>query len=173
MKHIIMLSGLLVLLFTACAPSLVTPTVPEAIRVPTGQQPFLKVFASGVQIYSCQADASGNFVWTLKAPEASLFEGQTLVGSHYGGPTWESKDGSKVVGEVASRTDSTDPTAIPWLLLRAKSTAGNGILSQTSYIHRLATSGGRAPQGGCDKNKADSETRVSYSADYYFYKAVQ
>ena len=171
MKHTKLLLGLLALLFAACAPSLIAPTVPEAIRVPSGQQPFLKVFASGVQIYSCKADASGNFAWTLKAPEANLFDAQTLVGSHYAGPTWESKDGSKVVGEVQSRTDSTDPTTIPWLLLRAKSTAGTGVLSQTSFIHRLATSGGRAPQGGCDRSKAESETRVGYSADYYFYKA--
>lgn len=150
-----------------------TPVVPDAIRVPSGQRPFLKVLGKGVQIYTCKADAAGAFAWALKAPEATLLNGAgTPVGTHYAGPTWEAKDGSKGVGEVQARADSPNPTAIPWLLLRAKSTSGSGTLGRTTFIHRLDTVGGQAPAGGCDASKADSETRVDYSATYYFYAAA-
>jgi len=42
----------------------------------------------------------------------------------YAGPTWESNDGSKAVGEVKAKVNGPDPNAIPWLLLSAKSTSG-------------------------------------------------
>lgn len=173
MKQANFLIGSVILLFAACAPTLTVPTVPQSIQVPSAQQPFLKVSATGVQIYSCKADNSGNFAWTLKAPEAFLFDHSgKQIGTHYAGPTWDSAN-SKVIAEVQARAESPDAGAIPWLLLKAKSTEGTGIFSQTSFIHRLATSGGRAPQGGCDKDKADRETRIGYTADYYFYKVAQ
>lgn len=48
------------------------------------------------------------------------------IGKHYAGPTWEGKDGSKVVGEVNARDNGPDPNAIPWPLLSAKSKSGTG-----------------------------------------------
>lgn len=33
----------------------------------------------------------------------------------------------------------------------------------------LNTAGGEAPATGCDATTVDTETRVPYSADYYFY----
>ena len=47
-------------------------------------------------------------------PEESGENG--VVGIHYGGPTWESLSGSKVVGAVIDRA-TPDASAIPWLLL--------------------------------------------------------
>ena len=44
------------------------PDVPDAIAVPSGLEPVLFVRASGSQTYGCQADAAGNYSWTLKAP---------------------------------------------------------------------------------------------------------
>lgn len=151
-----------------------TYDLPEKLKVPSGNALILKTPAKGVQIYVCQpkANDSSQFEWTLKAPEATLLnETGALIGKHYGGPTWEHQDGSKVVGEVKERLDSPDASAIPWLLLSAKSHEGNGLFSKVTYLHRLNTKGGKAPNGGCDISKQNSTVRVDYTADYYYYAA--
>jgi hypothetical protein len=142
--------------------------------VPSGNALILKTPAKGAQIYVCQPKANDNskFEWTLKAPEANLSnEAGALMGKHYGGPTWEYQDGSKVVGEIKERLDSPDSSAIPWLLLSAKSHEGNGIFSKVTYIQRLNTKGGKAPNTGCDASKQNSTIRVDYTTDYYYYAA--
>jgi hypothetical protein len=146
--------------------------IPENLRVPDGQPRLLRAAARGVQIYTCRAKAAepAAFEWTLKAPEAELFDGAGAnMGRHYAGPTWESADGSKVVGEVVQR--SAVPGTIPWLLLRAKDAEGTGALSGVKYIQRVDTAGGVAPASGCDADHAGAESRVEYSANYDFYGA--
>ena len=62
---------------------------------------------------------AGGFGWGFVAPRANLYgDNGKLLMTHFGGPTWQAKDGSKV---VAQRVDgvTVDPTAIPWLLLSA------------------------------------------------------
>jgi hypothetical protein len=150
------------------------PDVPEALKVPGNQVLFLETQAAGVQIYECRAskDDPTRFEWIFKAPEAQLFDDAgKKIGRHYAGPTWESNDGSKVVGEVRAQDKGPDPTAIPWLLLNAKSTSGSGTFSQTQSIQRLYTSGGKAPSEGCNQAKVGQEARVQYKAKYYFYTA--
>lgn len=156
----------------AAAPPATPPQVPEALRVPADQMLSQELQATGVQIYACNAskDDPGRFEWTLRAPEAELRDrAGHPVGRHYAGPTWEAADGSKVVGEVQARDGGPDPGAIPWLLLRATSTAGRGIFSQTRSIQRIHTSGGKAPGGGCSETQLGHEARVPYRADYLFY----
>jgi hypothetical protein len=106
----------------------------------------------------------------FRSPEAELFDmsGRT-IGKHYGGPTWEANDGSKVVAEVKGRDDGPDPNAIPWLLLAAKSNSGAGAFSRIQAIQRVNTIGGKAPAGGCDQAQAGKIARVPYKAIYYFY----
>lgn len=150
------------------------PAAPDALKVPETQVLALETQATGVQIYECKAskDDSTKFEWVFKAPEAELFDGAgKRIGKHYAGPSWEANDGSKVVGEVRARDNGPDPGAIPWLLLSAKSTSGNGVLSQTQSIQRLQTTGGKAPAEGCSQAQAGNETRVPYKAKYYFYIA--
>lgn len=152
-----------------------SPNVPDKLRVAPGSTLLLKTPAKGVQIYVCQPKAgnASQFEWTLKAPEADLLnEKSALIGKHYGGPTWEHKDGSKVVGEVKERSDSPVANAIPWLLLTAKANEGNGIFGKVMYIQRVNTSGGKAPASGCDRSKQNAQTRVGYTADYYYYGAA-
>src|SRR5512143_2601550 len=115
------------------------PEVPEALKVPATQVLSLETQAAGVQIYECKAskDDPTRFEWVFKAPEAELFDSTgKKIGRHYAGPTWESNDGSKVVGEVRAKDNGPDPNAIPWLLLSAKSNSGSGIFSQTQSIQR-------------------------------------
>ena len=166
----------LVALLAGCATSNVgtIPRVPETLKVPVTQVLSLETQATGVQIYECKAskDDPMRFEWVFKAPEAELFDSTgKKIGKHYAGPTWESNDGTKVVGEVRARDNGPDSNAIPWLLLSAKSTSGNGVFSQTQSIQRVHTVGGKAPAEGCNQAQMGKETRVNYKATYYFYMA--
>jgi hypothetical protein len=167
---------LTVAVITSCAVSKIdgTSDLPEPLRVPASQTLIQEVNATGVQIYECTAGNQDlkRFTWKFKAPEALLRDRAGIdFGRHYAGPTWEANDGSKVVGEVKARDDGPDANAIPWLLLSATSTSGQGVLSRTESIQRLHTSGGQAPTGGCDQGALGEEVRVPYKADYYFYAA--
>jgi hypothetical protein len=151
-----------------------TDEIPEGLRPPAGQVLALAARATGVQIYECKAakENPAQFSWTLKAPEADLTDlSGKPVGKHYTGPTWEAGDGSKVIGELVAKRDAPVATAIPWLLLRAKSTSGNGIFSAIASIQRLQTVGGTPPADGCNSSQSGKESRVPYSAVYRFYKA--
>ncbi len=163
-------------ILAGCAASNVgtNPLVPENLKVPAGQTLSLVSPATGVQIYECSAIKADpqRFEWLFKAPEAELFDlSGKKIGKHYAGPTWESNDGSKVAGEVKARDDGPAATAIPWLLLAAKSTSGNGAFSRIQGIQRLYTVGGKAPAGGCSKAQLGKEARIPYKATYYFYLA--
>jgi hypothetical protein len=148
--------------------------VPETLRVPDNQVVSLAWHGAGVQIYECQAsrDDPTGFAWIFKAPDADLSDrAGKVVGRHTAGPTWEANDGSKVIGEIVARDSGPDAGAIPWLLLRATSTAGRGVFSKTQSIQRLHTVGGKAPATACDATQVGKRARVPYAADYYFYVA--
>ena len=164
----------LVALLAGCATSKVgtVPVVPDGLKVSATQTLSLETYATGVQVYDCKAtkDDPTRFEWAFRAPEAELFDASgKKIGKHYAGPTWESNDGSKVVGEVKARDDGPDVNAIPWLLLSAKSTSGDGVLARTASIQRVQTVGGKAPVDGCSQEQAGKEARVAYKATYYFY----
>ena len=145
--------------------------VPESLRAPSDQVLAFELQATGVQIYECRArkEDPAQFEWIFKAPEADLFDASgLLVGKHYGGPTWESADGSKVVGEVKAKDTSLSSGSIPWLLLGAKTTAGKGLFSPVKSIQRLNTVGGAAP-ASAGQAQAGQEARVPYTAIYAFF----
>ena len=156
----------------ATSPSLTLPAVPDNLRAPAGQRITLEAQATGVQIYECNVSKSdpARFEWIFKSPQAVLYDGAGKeIGKHYAGPTWELNDGSKAVGEAIARDDGPDPNAIPWLLLKAKSASGDGVLGKTQSVQRLRTVGGKAPAPGCTREQAGSEARMPYKATYYFY----
>jgi hypothetical protein len=161
---------------TGCEPDssgkLSAPLVSDTLKVPPTDKLAFAATAKGVQIYECRAnkDNPNRYEWVLKVPEADLFDarGKKIV-HHYGGPTWESSDGSKVIGEVKASEPSTDANAIPWLLLSAKTHEGRGIFSRVNSIQRLETRGGKAPSGGCDQSAMGKQLQVPYTAAYYFY----
>jgi hypothetical protein len=146
------------------------PDVPDSIQAPAGEEVLLYTHGTGSQIYLCQAAADGKFSWTLKEPEAELHDRKDkIIGQHSAGPTWKLKDGSVVTGKAAAKVDSLDPDSIPWLLVKVVSHGGKGMLDTVTTIQRVHTHGGTAPADGCDASHRDTETKVSYSADYYFY----
>jgi len=142
------------------------PDVPASLQTPEGNKVCFHTYAVGVQIYAWNGSS-----WVFQAPEAVLFadaghHGEVAI--HYAGPTWESDSGSTVVGaKVAGVT--VDPTAIPWLLLRAVSNDGSGVFADVTFIQRVNTSGGLAPASA--GTSTGEIARVPYSAEYYFYRA--
>jgi len=148
--------------------------VPENLRAPADEQLVLHAHAKGFQMYVCQAATDDKFSWALKAPDAKLFDahGKT-IGQHYAGPAWKHNDGSEVTGKVVARHDAPEAGSIPWLLLAAAGHSGSGLLSEVTSIQRLHTQGGQAPAAGCEESKKGTETKMPYSADYYFYAAAK
>jgi uncharacterized protein DUF3455 len=149
------------------------PVVPGEIQVPVGNKVFLVGHAVGVQIYACNPTASG-FAWGFVAPRANLYNDHgKLIITHFAGPTWQAKDGSRVVGRAETMV-TVDPTAIPWVRLAAASTAAGpdgDRLVATTYIQRIATTGGLAPPAAdCNPTTAGTVAEVPYTADYYFWK---
>jgi Protein of unknown function (DUF3455) len=142
---------------------------PPQLNPPAGEQLLLQVHAKGDQVYACKEDVT-SYAWTLKAPDAQLFDKDDKpFGKHFGGPSWEANDGSRVVGKAAANVPSPDADSIPWLLVSVVKHEGNGVLSRVTSIQRLNTKGGKAPAAGCDSKHAGAEVRVAYSADYLFY----
>jgi hypothetical protein len=126
----------------------------------------LQARGEGVQIYTCAND--NGWAWKLKAPDATLFdEQQHAIGKHFAGPTWRLDDGSEVQGKLLETRPQ--PGTIPWLILSAKSTGGEGRLSRVGAVRRTDTQGGLAPVTGCDAQHAGAEVRVPYSATYTFF----
>jgi hypothetical protein len=146
-----------------------SPDVPGRLVPPAGNKVFLVAHATGVQIYQCD---TATHAWTLVGPRANLYaDNGNLIGTHFAGPTWQARDGSYV---TARRVDgvNVDPTAVDWLLLEkvTSSAPQGGRLAETTYVQRIATTGGRAPSAAeCDLPGETAES--SYTADYYFWKA--
>src|SRR5215472_17446390 len=113
-----------------------TPTIdqlPAAIK-PTGMSVYLETAATGAQVYTCSKNASGAWAWTLKGPDAELFDMQKKpVGKHYAGPTWEG-GGGKVVAAAKASAPAPGGNAVPWLLLDVKSHEGTGEISQAKAV---------------------------------------
>jgi hypothetical protein len=146
---------------------------PSSLLPPRGNLPYLIGHGRGVQIYRCATTANG-FAWTFVAPRAVLTDnrGRVII-QHFGGPTWQANDGSKVVGSVVSSV-AVSPTAVPWLLLSATSTpapGGGGLLAPTTFVQRLLTVGGVAPGAStCTTANTGATAEVPYTAEYVFWK---
>ena len=140
-----------------------------SINVDDTEKLALHVYAKGVQIYKWNATT---FAWDFDAPRASLYAEQNFfgeVGSHYRGPTWESKSGSFVKAKRVLGTGCTpDPSAIEWLLLVNTENSGPGIFDRITHIQRVNTTGGLRPTM---PGSYDGEIKeVPYTAEYYFYR---
>ncbi|MGY6277896.1 DUF3455 domain-containing protein [Methylomonas sp. MgM2] len=170
------------------------PPVPTDIQVPAGNRPFLQGHAIGTQNYICLPDGT-DFKFVLFTPQATLFDedGEQII-THFFSPNpdskeagtiraaWQYRDSSTVWGAVvpppSSDPNFVDPDAIPWLLVERKGSAdgptGGHKLTGTTFIQRVNTSGGLAPETGCE-SEADvgAKAFVPYTADYIFYKKAR
>jgi hypothetical protein len=147
-----------------------TTAIPAQIKAPGGYTPALITHAIGDQIYQCTLNKE-KYTWVLQAPDARLLDDKgQIVGNHYSGPIWEYKEGSRIVGQVINKLDVNPDSSISWLLVKVIAHKGKGLFSDINYINRINTIGGLPPSTGCNENHLGSEKRVSYSADYVFYK---
>lgn len=172
MKIIVPLAALAALL-VGCAGSqpVATVAVPEPLKPPAGEVLALVVPAKGVQIYECRAakDKPGVFEWAFVGPEAELFDTRgSKIGKHYGGPSWEAADGSKLTGALKGRADAPRSGDIPWLLIGTTASGPQGSFSKVSFIQRVNTVGGVAPTVACGQANSGATARIPYTADYYF-----
>jgi len=147
--------------------------VPAELAPPADQRLAFVLRGDGDQIYDCLL-VGGAYVWTFRAPEAVLLdEGNTVVGTHYVGPTWQAEDGSFVRAARVAGAPAPIAGAVPWLLLSANAHGGpEGRMTSVTSIQRLTTSGGVAPAAEeCNAATVKTEARVPYTADYFFYRA--
>lgn len=150
----------------AVAPGTVEPGVCEDIHAPEGSTLAFHAYARGFQVYSWTGTK-----WQFTGPSATLYAdagGNGVVGSHYGGPTWELNSGALVVAEK-NRSCDVDPADIPWLVLNVKRNEGPGVLQGVTHILRVNTAGGQAPAAGGDY--VGEIRNVPYTAEYFFYRA--
>ena len=171
------------------------PPVPPELKVDAGNHAFLVGHAFGTQNYVCAPSATG-VAYVLFTPEATLFndDGDQLI-THFFSPNLDQDPGDpnidpKVVADgairatwVHSRDGSTVwakakasvlvPGAISLVLLDVvgtqKGLTGGDILTKTTQIQRLNTTGG-VPTQGCDSPLDVGHTAFAdYTADYFFY----
>ena len=157
-------------------PSTAVVGVPDKLKPGASESLTIATLAKGVQIYECRASTAppGSYEWTLVAPEAQLFDtGGNRIGRHFGGPSWQSNDGSTIVGSVKERADAPAADAIPWLLLSAKSVGTEGSFSKVTSVLRVNTVGGIAPRSGCSQATAGASARMDYTANYYFFDKAE
>ena len=149
------------------------PEVPQEIVVDSSTNVVhFHGFGVGFQIYTWNGTD-----WGRAVPQATLFDGDGVVATHFGvvtpqftAPAWQSNSGSRVVGNLPPTAVTVDTNAIPWLRLEALSTEGPGIFANISFIQRVNTTGGKAPfTPGAFVGQV---ARVPYTADYFFYRAT-
>ena len=161
---------------TACSSTLIAPETPAAISVPAGNQLVMIAVGSGDLTYECRVKANSTvaYEWVFAGPNAVLSDKNGMIlGKYYGGPTWESNDGSKVTGKQIAIAPAS-ATAIPLQLVKANAVPNApamGAMTDISYIQRLNTMGGIAPTDSCSIDNLGAKKLVKYQADYFFYKA--
>lgn len=144
--------------------------VQAALQPPAGYTVAFTAKATGVQIYTSTAEAGAAPKWTFEAPLAEL-AGSAGVIHHYGGPSWEAADGSKITRDTATPVITVSATRasgdIPWLLVKVVADPAAGVLSKVGYVQRISTQGGVAPS--VPPVRAGTKVGVPYTATYVFY----
>lgn len=148
--------------------------LPAAVQVPAGNKVAMETVGVGEITYECRAKANttGEFEWVFVGPDAKLMDRSgKMVGKYFGPPaTWESTDGSKVTA-VQVAVAPAAAGSIPLQLVKANPAMGNGAMTGTTYIQRVATQGGVAPAMPCTATSVGTKQIVKYQADYIIYKA--
>lgn len=166
------------LMLGACGsmmPSYSQDSLPDTIKVPSGNKVALETVGVGDITYECRdkANAPGQTEWVFVGPNAVLNDrGGKQVGKYYGPPaTWESQDGSKLTATQLAVAPS-GPGNLPYQLVKANPATGMGAMTGVTYIQRVALRGGVAPASECSPATKGKKETVKYQADYIFWKAA-
>jgi hypothetical protein len=168
--------------------------VPGDLQPPAGNVAYAKGYAVGTQNYICLPSASG-LAWKLQGPQATVFlkvrwfntDVLQQIITHFLSPnpketgtparaTWQSSIDTSATWakKIAESTDAAyvAPGAIPWFLLQAvggqAGPTGGTLLSRTTYIQRVNTTGGTVQTAAC-MVEGDLQF-VPYTAEYVFYQ---
>jgi hypothetical protein len=166
---------------------IVVPPVSTDLQVPATEEPFLLGRGVGTQNYVCQSGASlGRVAWTLFTPQATLFSDDAeQLTTHFFSlnpeepgivrVTWEDSRDTSTIWARLLKAETVNPDAIAWLKLevvgKRVGPTGGATLFGTTFVQRLNTQGGLAPETGCD-NPQDIGRKafIPYTADYFFYR---
>ena len=124
-----------------------------------------------VQIYRCDATTSA---WTPVAPRADLYDDRgRLIGTHFARPTWQARDGSYVtaaLGRGQRRPERHRLAAARDAHARRRCRRGP---TGRHHVHpaRRHRRGAAPAKAECDV--PDEIAEVAYTADYYFWKAIE
>jgi hypothetical protein len=142
------------------------------LRASSDEEPALLLSGAGTHVYTCRAMGTDpeTYAWAFVAPDATLREGTRSVARHASLNQWESTVDASSVGGSIRAAQAAGGDNLPWLLMRATPAGDAGLFAGVTSIQRVNTQGGVAPAGGCDANHQGEESRVAFSADYYFYK---
>lgn len=147
--------------------------LPAAVQAPAGHRVAMETVGVGDITYECRAKAgmAGQYEWVFVGPDARLMDrAGRMTGKYYGPPaTWESMDGSKLTGTQVAVAPAA-AGSIPLQLVKANPAMGAGMMTGVTYIQRVATQGGVAPNMACGAGNAGARQVVKYQADYVFYK---
>ena len=164
----------------ASAPDMMKPmfdqsALPAPVQVPAGHKVAWETVGVGQITYECRAKAGASdaFEWVFVGPDAKLMDRSgKQVGKYYGPPaTWEGMDGVKLTATQVAVAPAA-PGSIPLQLVKANPAMGNGMVSGTTYIQRVATMGGVAPAAACGAANMGAKQIVKYQADYIFWRAM-
>ena len=152
--------------------------LPEGLALPGSVVLKLRDHAIGAQVYACVGSggtgSATTYAWTPGAPDATLYDASFAPVGTYGmaasGPSWTSNDGSVLVAKEIMTAPAPQPDALPWVMLKEFAASGSGVFTDVAIVLRLNTAGGQPPASGCDATTAQTQARVPFSADYYFYK---
>jgi hypothetical protein len=160
--------------------------VPAVLQPPAGNEEYLTAAATGTQNYLCMPSG-----WMFTGPQATLFfkmaHMRRQAATHFLSPnpdeegrppraTWQDSFDTSAVWAAAVATSSAyaEPGAIPWLLLKvvgkSKGPIGGSAMAETTYIQRVKTTGGVAPEGSCT---VGARAFVPYTAEYVFFREAR
>jgi hypothetical protein len=144
----------------------------SSITASADEEAVLMLRAEGTHVFECKPlpGDSNRYAWFFSAPDATLYDAGRPVARNAAENVFEAiGDRSTVTASIRARQDGGSNN-LPWLLLRAQSTADAGLFAGVTSVQRVNTAGGVAPDTGCDANNVGKEARIAFKADYYFYR---
>jgi hypothetical protein len=146
--------------------------LPALAAIPADEEPSFMLSASGTNLFQCKAriDDANAYAWHFVAPDLTLFEGSRTAGTHKAASQFESGSDRTSLFGVLSATQPAGGNNMPWARMRAVPAGDSGMFAGVTTIQRVNTAGGVAPAEGCNAASVGNETRVNFSADYFFYR---
>jgi hypothetical protein len=166
------IAGLLLLLACFQAPKVLGQGAsPGGLALPEHAVVVAVGYARGHQVYLGRLQVNGSLSWELAGPEATLWDsaGKPFA-IHRKGPTWDTRDGTRLVGQLPPLWSYQPPGSqkgdLPWILVRVRALGASGSSSRVNYVARVATHGGGPPKR--PPVRPGERLRVPYKAVYLF-----